>query len=136
MAGVYKRENIPGGSAFEDVAGYSRILKAGPFVFVSGTTSVTPEGEVYGEGDAYEQAKYIFNKLVTLLEENGVDRSEVVKVNIYTTDTSKNMDITKAYSEYFKEYRPACTWTGVPAMNRPTQMVEVEMQALMGLEKL
>lgn len=136
MAEVFKRENIKGGSAYEDFACYSRIVKAGPFVYVSGTTSVTPEGTVYGEGDAYEQAKYIFNKLVTLLEKNGVSREEVVKVNIYTTDTSKNNDITKAYSEYFKESRPACTWTGVPAMNRPTQMVEIEMQALIGLEKL
>ncbi len=133
---LYKRENIKGGSAYEDKAGYSRIVKAGPFVFVSGTTSVTPESTVYGEGSAYEQAKYIFNKLVTLLEENGVKRTEVVKVNIYTTDTKNNDEITRAYSEYFKESRPACTWTGVPAMNRPTQMVEIEMQALIGLEEL
>ena len=68
----FERVNIKGGSAYEDVAGYSRIVKAGPFVYVSGTTSVTPEGTVYGEGDPYEQAKYIFNKLVGLLEENGV----------------------------------------------------------------
>ena len=55
----FERVNIKGGSAYEDVAGYSRIVKAGPFVYVSGTTSVTPEGTVYGEGDPYEQAKYI-----------------------------------------------------------------------------
>lgn len=133
---VYKRENIKSGSAYEDIAGYSRIVKAGPLVYVAGTTSVTPEGEVYGGGSAYEQAKYIFNKLVTLLEDNGVSRDEVVKVNIYTTDTKNNDEITKAYAEYFKESRPVCTWTGVPAMNRPAQMVEIEMQALIGLEKL
>ena len=69
----FERVNIKGGSAYENVAGYSRIVKAGPFVYVSGTTSVTPEGTVYGEGDPYEQAKYIFNKLVGLLEENGVE---------------------------------------------------------------
>lgn len=99
MSEGFKRTNIKGVSAFEDVEGYSRIVKAGPFVFVSGTTSVTPEGSVYGEGDAYEQARYIFNKLVMLLESNGVKREEVVKVNIYTTDTGRNMDITRAYSE-------------------------------------
>ena len=74
----FERVNIKGGSAYENVAGYSRIVKAGPFVYVSGTTSVTPEGTVYGEGDPYEQAKYIFNKLVGLLEENGVTKCGII----------------------------------------------------------
>ncbi|MDR3364093.1 MAG: hypothetical protein LBS91_03985 [Clostridiales Family XIII bacterium] len=128
----FPRTNIHGGSSFEDVAGYSRIAIAGPFVFVSGTTAVTPEGTVYGEGDAYGQAKYIFTKLVSLLEENGVSREEVVKVNIYATDSGENMNITKAYSEFFAESRPACTWLGVKQLNRPSQMVEIEMQAIIG----
>ena len=128
----FERVNIKGGSAYEDVAGYSRIVKAGPFVYVSGTTSVTPEGTVYGEGDPYEQAKYIFNKLVGLLEENGVSREEVVKVNIFATKYSYNNEITRAYSEYFKESRPCCTWIGIKELNRPTQLVEIEMQAIVG----
>ncbi|MGN0396111.1 MAG: Rid family hydrolase [Coprococcus sp.] len=132
METVFERKNIHGGAAFEDVAGYARIAVAGPFAYVSGTTAVTPEGTVYGEGDAYAQARYIFDKLVTLLEKNGITKEEVVKVNIYTTDVTKNMDITKAYSEYFKEYRPACSWLGVAALNRPSQMVEIEMQAIKG----
>lgn len=57
-------------------------------------------------------------------------KEEVVKVNIYTTDVAENMNITKAYSEFFKETRPACTWLGVKALNRPSQMVEIEMQAI------
>lgn len=134
MSTEFKKTKIHGGSAFEDVAGYARIIKAGPFAYVSGTTAVTPEGTVYGEGDAYAQAKYIFDKLVSLMEENGIKREEVIKVNIYTTDVTKNMDITKAYSEYFKETRPACTWLGVAALNRPSQLVEIEMQAIIGAE--
>ncbi len=128
----FKREAIKGGSAYEDVAGYARITKAGPFVFVSGTTAVTPEGTVYGEGDPYEQAKYIFTKLVNLLEENGVSREEVVKVNIWATSSSYNNEITKAYSEYFKDIRPCCTWIGIKELNRPSQLVEIEMQAIIG----
>ncbi len=128
----FTRENIKGGTKFEEVAGYSRIVKAGPFVYVSGTTAVTPEGTVYGEGDPYEQAKYIFTKLVGMLEENGVSREEVVKVNIYATSSSYNMEITKAYSEFFKESRPCCTWLGIKELNRPTQLVEIEMQAIIG----
>ena len=125
----FQRVNISGGSSFEEVAGYSRIVKADPFVFVSGTTAVTPEGTVYGEGDPYAQAKYIFTKLVKLLEENGVSKEEVVKVNIWATSSSYNMEITKAYSEFFKESRPCCTWIGIKELNRPTQLVEIEMQA-------
>jgi enamine deaminase RidA (YjgF/YER057c/UK114 family) len=132
MEASFKRTNIHGGAKFEDVAGYARIAVADPFVFVSGTTAVTPEGTVYGEGDAYAQAKYIFDKLVKLLADNGISTEEVVKVNIWTTDVSKNMDITKAYSEYFKQYRPACSWIGVAALNRPSQIVEIEMQAIKG----
>ena len=128
----FKRKNIHGGAAFEDVAGYSRIVIAGPFVYVSGTTAVTPEGTVYGEGSPYEQAKYIFTKLVKLLEENGVKKEEVVKVNIYATSSSYNGEITKAYSEFFKESRPCCTWLGIKELNRPTQLVEIEMQAIIG----
>ena len=120
----FQRVNISGGSSFEEVAGYSRIVKADPFVFVSGTTAVTPEGTVYGEGDPYAQAK--------LLEENGVSKEEVVKVNIWATSSSYNMEITKAYSEFFKESRPCCTWIGIKELNRPTQLVEIEMQALIG----
>ena len=78
------------------------------------------------------QAKYIFDKLVTLLEKNGIKKEEVVKVNIWTTDVSKNMDITKAYSEYFMATRPACSWIGVAALNRPSQIVEIEMIAMKG----
>lgn len=132
MAEDYKRTNVHGGASFEDVAGYARIAIAGPMVYVSGTTAVTPEGTVYGEGDARAQADYIFHKLITLLEENGVSKEEVVKVNIYTTDVTKNGEITEAYSKYFKELRPACTWLGVAALNRPSQMVEIEMQAIKG----
>ena len=128
----FKRKNIHGGAAYEDVAGYSRIVIAGPFVYVSGTTAVTPEGTVYGEGSPYEQVKYVFTKLVKLLEENGVKKEEVVKVNIYATSSSYNSEITKAYSEFFKESRPCCTWLGIKELNRPTQLVEIEMQAIIG----
>lgn len=132
MEETFKRINVHGGAKFEDTAGYARIAIAGPFAYVSGTTAVTPEGTVYGEGDAYAQAKYIFDKLVKLLADNGFTTEEVVKVNIWTTDVSKNMDITKAYSEHFKELRPACSWIGVAALNRPSQIVEIEMQAIKG----
>ena len=124
----FKRENIKGGAAFEDVAGYSRVLKAGPFVYVSGTTAVTPEGTVYGEGDPYAQAKYIFTKLVGLLEENGVSKEEVVKVNIYATSSSYNGEITKAYSEFFKEDCPARSAVQVAALPKEG-LVEIEVIA-------
>ncbi len=128
----FKRTNVDGGSAFEKKAGYSRIVIAGPFVYVSGTTAVTPEGTVYGEGDAYAQAHYIFDKLVNMLAENGVKKEEVVKVNIYTIDPALNGPVTDAFSEFFSESKPACTWLGIKGLNRPTQMVEIELQAIKG----
>ena len=73
-----------------------------------------------------------YEDVLRLLEENGVSREEVVKVNIFTTKSSYNNEITRAYSEYFKESRPCCTWIGIKELNRPTQLVEIEMQAIVG----
>ena len=80
----------------------------------------------------HEWAAHAVQELEPLLEENGVSKEEVVKVNIWATSSSYNMEITKAYSEFFKESRPCCTWIGIKELNRPTQLVEIEMQALIG----
>ena len=87
--------------------------------------------DIYVTGN-HEWAAHAVQELEPLLEENGVSKEEVVKVNIWATSSSYNMEITKAYSEFFKESRPCCTWIGIKELNRPTQLVEIEMQALIG----
>lgn len=127
----FKRTNYSSGAPLEEKVGYSRMVKTGPFVFVGGTTSVQPDGAVYGE-NAYEQTKYVLEKQVKLLETAGASASDVVKVKVYSTDMKFSGEICQAYSEIFHDIRPLCTVVGTPALNRPTQFVEIEMDAVIG----
>ncbi|AWW27756.1 Rid family hydrolase [Acetobacterium carbinolicum] len=127
-----KRTNYSSGAPLEDKAGYSRIVKVGPFVYVGGTTSVQPDGTVYGEGDPYAQTKYVLEKLLKLMDKAGSKASEVVKVKVYATDMGHCGEIVRAYSEFFKDIRPLCTVVGTSGLNRPTQLVEIELDAVIG----
>ncbi len=126
------RTNYSSGAPLEEKVGYSRMVKVGPFVYVGGTTSVQPDGTVYGEDSAYLQTKYILEKQVKLLEEAGSKKEEVVRVKAYATDMKMCPDITKAYSEIFHDIRPLCTVVGTSMLNRPTQLVEIEVDAVIG----
>jgi enamine deaminase RidA (YjgF/YER057c/UK114 family) len=129
-----ERTNYSSGAPLEESAGYSRVVKVGPFIYVGGTTSVQPDGSVYGEYDAYAQTKYVLEKIVKLIEKAGGKKEEVIRVKIYAVDMGKSKDIVKAYSEIFKPIKPLCTVVGTTALNRPTQMVEIEVDAVVGTE--
>ena len=128
----FTRENFSSGSPLEAKVGYSRVVKAGPFIFVGGTTSVQPDGTVYGEGSMYEQCKFIFAKMVKCLEDAGGKKEEVVRVKMYLTDMSLASEAITAYSEVFKEIKPLCTAVGTSALNRPSQLAEIEIDAIKG----
>lgn len=129
MSTAMERINYSSGAPLEAKVGYSRMVKVGPFVMIGGTTSVQADGSVYGE-DAYEQAKYIFEKQVKLLEEAGASAKDVVKVNGFITDMSYGAAVAKAFSEIFFEVKPLFTMVGTPALNRPSQLVELDMTAI------
>lgn len=128
----FARTNYSSGAPLEEKVGYSRVVKAGPFVFVGGTTSVLPDGSVYGENDPYEQTKFILNKLIKLIEEAGAKKEEVIRLKAYAVDMKMCAEIGRAYSEFFKDIRPLFTVVGTPALNRPTQLVEIELDAIIG----
>ena len=108
------------------------MVKAGAFVFVGGTTSVMPDGSVYGEGDPYLQTKFVLEKQVELLKQAGACKEEVIKVKVYATDMKYGSEICRAYSEIFHDIKPLCTVVGTTMLNRPTQLVEIEMDAVIG----
>ena len=128
----FARTNYSSGAPLEEKVGYSRAVKAGPFVFVGGTTSVLPDGSVYGETDPYGQTKFILNKLIKLIEEAGAEKEEVIRLKAYATDMKMCGEIGRAYSEFFKDIKPLFTVVGTPALNRPAQLVEIEMDAVIG----
>lgn len=124
-----ERVNYSSGAPLEDKVGYSRMVSVGPMVLVGGTTSVLPDGNVFGE-TAYEQAKYIFEKQVSLIEQAGAKAKDVVKIDAFVTDMAYAAEVGKAYSEIFHDIRPLFTQVATPSLNRPTQFVEIEMMAI------
>lgn len=128
----FKRTNYSSGAPLEEKAGYSRVVKAEPFVYVGGTTSVQPDGSVFGENDGYAQTKYILEKMIKCLEQAGSKKEEVVKVKMYATDMTRAKEYIQAYSEFFKSIKPLCTVVGTSALNRPTQLIEIEIDAIIG----
>ena len=125
-----KRTNYSSGAPLEEKVGYSRMVKIGPYIKIGGTTSVQGDGTVYGE-DAYEQTKYVLDKQIKLLEQAGATKEDVFSVFIYTTDITAGEKICEAYSEFFKEVKPLNTMVEITRLNRPTQIVEIEMEAML-----
>ena len=126
-----ERVNYSSGAPLEEKVGYSRMVKLGDYVKIGGTTSVQPDGTVYGE-DAYEQTKYVLKKQIDLLKEAGAKPEEVYNVLIYTTDISQGGKALEAYSEVFHDIKPLCTMVEIAKLNRPTQFVEIELEAMIG----
>lgn len=129
-----QRINYSSGAPLEEKAGYSRMIKTGPFVFIGGTTAVLPDGTVYGDNSVYEQTKFILNKFIALLEEAGAHPRDVIKIKAYLTDMKLAPDAAAAYSEFFKPYKPLFTMVGISQLNRPSQLIEIELDAIIGEE--
>lgn len=127
-----KRTNYSSGAPMEEIDGYSRIVQTGPFVFVGGTTSVQPDGSMVAEGDSYGQVKYVLEKLLKLIEQTGATKDDVYSVKIYATPDFDGSEGYKAYSEIFKEVMPLLTGVTIHKLTRPTQLVEIEMNAIVG----
>lgn len=127
-----KRTNYASGAPLEEIAGYSRAVKAGPFIYVGGTTSVQPDGSVYGEQDSYAQMKYILEKQLKFVEQAGGCKEDVYAVKCYVTGDFASKEGFQAYTELFKDVKPLFTVIKIAALNRPTQLVEVEMNAVAG----
>ena len=119
---------ISSGGPWESVIGYSRAVKAGPYVHVSGTTA-TLDGELQHKGDAYGQAKVAFSIIEKALSQVNYSLDDVVRVRIYLTDEADMDSVGKANGELFSEIRPALTiLAGVKFIN-PEMLVEIEVDA-------
>lgn len=115
----------------EASTGYSRMVRLGDQLHVGGTTSVTPDGTVAGT-TVYEQTVYILDKCLALIEGAGFARGDVYKIKGYLTDMTKGGEAARAFSEAFKAVKPLFTLVGIASLNRPTQLVELELEAYRG----
>jgi enamine deaminase RidA (YjgF/YER057c/UK114 family) len=117
------------GSPWEPVVGYCRAVRIGERIEVAGTTAMQ-QGEVVGEGDAYEQTRFILLTIEKALNELGASMSDVVRTRMFVTDISKWEEIGKAHGEFFRDIQPAATMVEVQALIDPRLMVEIEVEAI------
>jgi len=128
-----KRINIPAGTIWEDIVGYSRAVKVGNIIEVSGTAAVD-NGKIVGKGDAYTQTKFILEKIKKTLESLGSGMKDVVRTRIYVTDISKWEEIGKAHGEFFKNIKPATAMVEVKSLIDSEMIVEIEATAIIVME--
>jgi len=128
------RQNVSSGTKWEPVVGYSRAVRVGPYVHVSGTTAVDASGGLVGAGDAYAQTAFILRKIDDALGQAGASMSQVVRTRLFVTDISRFEEIAQAHGKVFRDIRPASTMVEVKALVDPEMLIEIEADAYVGAD--
>lgn len=125
-----QRQNFSSGAKWESIVGYSRAVKVGNFIEITGTVAVDDDGNVVGNGDAYAQTVFIYQKIQKVLEQAGASLKDVVRVRMFVTDISRWEEYGRGHSEFFKDIRPCNTMVEVSKLISPEYLIEIEASAI------
>ena len=128
----FRRSNLRSGAPWETRVGYSRAVRTGRFIAVSGSAAVDEDGQLVGEGDMYAQAKQCIDVIAAALERAGGHLSDVVRTRIFVTDIERWEDVGRAHRDAFADVLPATSMVEVTRLIDRRMLVEIEADAIIG----
>ena len=130
------RTNYSSGAVWEDLVGYSRVVKVGDHIEVSGTVAADENGNVIGRDDAYQQTVAILQKIEIALKSAGASLNDVVRTRMFVTDISRFQEYGRAHSEIFGAIRPVTSMIEVKSLIAPEYLIEIEATAILSNSKI
>ncbi len=126
---IRDRQNISSGAKWENIVGYSRAVRVGSRVYLTGTTAIDEHNEIVGVDDAYAQAVQAIRNIERALKQAGATLQNVVRTRMFVTDIKRWQEYGRAHREFFDSIRPCATMVEVRALIDPRMLIEIEAEA-------
>jgi enamine deaminase RidA (YjgF/YER057c/UK114 family) len=126
-----ERKNFSSGAKWEEIVGYSRAVRIGNLIEVTGTVATDDQNQLVGKDNAYEQTKFIIGKIEKVLEDAGASLKDVIRTRMFVTDISRWEEYGKAHAEFFGSIRPCTSMIEVKGLIEPAYLIEIEATAVL-----